>query len=217
MTAVVKVEIYSDIICPWCLIGHHRLEQAVTQLDGIELDLTWLPFELNPDMPVSGMDRRAYLEGKFGAVRAKEVYDRIANVLEQENLGADTNKISRTPNTFKAHRLIYLSRQLDPSGEISRQLKLNLLDAYFRQGADIGEDDTLTDCATRAGLKPDQIASWLASNEGEGEVRQLEARAHQLGISGVPFFILNGQVGLSGAQPPEVLAQAIRDAAGSAD
>ena len=210
MSKSVSVEIYSDVICPWCLIGHNRLRQALASLHDIEVDLTWLPFELNPDMPEEGMDRRAYLEGKFGPDRAKEVYGHIAGVLAAEGLDADVSKIKRTPNTFKAHRLIYLARA---HGDSSKKLKLALFDAYFRDGLDIGADAVLLDCAQKAGLDRRTAGEWLTSDAASVEVRQLETRARQLGVQGVPFFILAGKYGVSGAQPADVLAKAIAQAA----
>lgn len=211
--STIRVEVYSDVICPWCLIGHHRLKQAIEQVPEVDCELIWLPFELNPDMPSEGMDRQAYLDTKFGPQRAAEIYGNIARVLDQEGLDADTAKIKKTPNTFKAHRLLYLARQSGGSGEKARKLKLAMFDAYFRDGRDIGSDDVLLDCALKAGLDEDQTKGWLQSDEGAHETRQLEARARQIGVQGVPFFILNGKLGVSGAQPPEILADALRQAA----
>ena len=209
MKKSVHIEIYSDVICPWCLIGHHRLEQATKILDDIDIEVTWLPFELNPDMPAQGMDRKAYLEDKFGPERAREVYGHIADVLEQEQLGADVSLIKRTPNTFNAHRLVYLARK---SGR-ANDLKLALFNAYFRLGQDIGDKNVLIECAGQAGIGAEQTERWLDSTEGDHETRQLETQAHQIGVSGVPFFILNRKFGISGAQSPQVLAQAISEAA----
>jgi len=205
MSKAICIEVFSDVICPWCLIGYHRLETALSLAQGIAVDVTWLPFELNPDMPKAGMDRRAYLEAKFGKRGADEVYGRIAHVMDAEGLEADLGKISRTPNTFDAHRLIHLAK---PTGH-SHELKLALLRAYFVDGLDIGDPATLASCAEQVGLEAAEVLQWLMSNAGEKEVRALEENARQIGVTGVPFFIFEGTFAISGAQPPEILLKAL--------
>lgn len=208
MKKLVRVDVYSDVICPWCLIGYHRLQSALSLVDDIDVALTWLPFELNTDMPSAGMDRRAYLEAKFGRRGADDVYGRIAHVMAEEGLNVNLDKITRTPNTFDAHRLLYLARATGRANA----LKLALFQAYFADGVDIGERAALLNCAESVGLDHAQTNHWLNANAGEQEVRELEEKARHLGVTGVPFLIFEGKLAVSGAQPPEILGQALRQA-----
>ncbi len=199
----IEIEVYSDVVCPWCYVGKRRLQRAMAQLDGIQAHVTWRPFQLNPTMPKEGMDRTAYLEAKFGsldAFRRLEEHVLAAGALEQIPFAFE--KIMRTPNTFSAHRLIwYAQRQ-------SRQdfVVESLFARYFIEGADIGSLSTLARLAELAGLDAER---FLQSDEGVEEVKAEEAAGHRLGIRGVPYFLLNNTYGISGAQPVEVLVAAI--------
>ena len=208
----VRVDIFSDVICPWCLIGYRRLKAAADGLDDIDIDLHWLPFELNPEMPAAGMDRQTYLERKFGPERAGEIYGHIAKVLQDDGIDADVTRIKRTPSTLKAHRLILLAE----SHGLGTALKTRLFDCYFKDGLDIGDDVVLLDAAEAAGLDPAEVGNWLRSHEGTDDVRQLEAEAQRIGVTGVPFIILDRRLAVSGAQPVELMQDALRQAASAA-
>ena len=210
MAEPLRIDIFSDVICPWCLIGRERLRQALARLDPDRpVAIRWLPFELNPDMPPEGMDRKAYVEAKFGGTeQARAIYDRIAEAGRGEGIAFDFSRLDRTPSTFDAHRLIWLAGQ-DGLGDVVKDL---LFRRYFVDAADIGSPDVLLDVARDAGMDPDRARELLQGGDGADAVRGLEAVAHQMGITGVPFFVFNGRVGVSGAQAPEVLLQAIAQA-----
>ena len=210
MADPLRIDIFSDVICPWCLIGRERLRQALTQLDPDQpVAIRWLPYELNPEMPPEGMDRRAYVEAKFGGTdRARQVYDRIAEAGRSEGIAFDFSRLERTPSTFDAHRLIWFASQHN-LGDV---VKDHLFRAYFDDARDIGDRAVLVEIAQAAGLNGEQVMAMLDGQDGVDAVRHLEGIGQELGITGVPFFIFNGSVGVSGAQTPEVLLQAIAQA-----
>lgn len=202
--AVLRIDIYSDVICPWCYVGKRRLERALAKLRGtVAAQITWRPFQLNPTMPNEGMNRTAYLEAKFGsldAFRQMEEHVLAAGAAEQMSFAFD--RIAVTPNTFHAHRLIWHAAQQGCQDEVVDRL----FKGYFEEGADIGSIATLTRLAEQAGLKAE---SFLRTDEGIAQVKAEEAEGRRLGIRAVPYFVLNREYGISGAQPPEVLAAAI--------
>ncbi len=192
----VTVEIYSDVVCPWCYVGKRRLERALKQVDS-DVCVTWRPFQLNPTMPKDGMDRANYLEAKFGSLETfQRLEDHVLEAGRSERIAFAFEKIARTPNTFLAHRLIWYARQQDRQDETVA----SLFTGYFEEGADIGSHKTLTRLAERAGLNAER---FLRSDEGIEEVKAEEAAGHRLGIRGVPYFVFNGTSALSGAQPAE--------------
>ena len=199
----VEIEVYSDVVCPWCYVGKRRLEGAMAQLDGIQAHVTWRPFQLNPTMPEEGMDRTTYLEAKFGSPDAfRRLEEHVLAVGTSEQIHFAFEKIMRTPNTFSAHRLIWYA------GRQGRQdlMVESLFKGYFEEGADIGSAPTLARLAAPVGLDAER---FLQSDEGVAEVNAEEAAGHRLGIRGVPYFLLNNTYGISGARPVEVLVAAI--------
>jgi predicted DsbA family dithiol-disulfide isomerase len=210
MTERVTIDVFSDVVCPWCLIGKRRLDQALQQLDGeVEAEIRWLPFELNPDMPKEGTDRATYLEAKFGGPeRAKEVYGRVEAAAQAEGLDVKFDKISRQPNTFDAHRLVAWAQT---EGKDEAMVD-GLFDAYFRAGRDLTDPETLVAVAGEVGLDAATARGLLAGQAGAAEVRALENVAQQLGVEGVPFFIFDGRLAVAGAEAPDYLAGAIRRA-----
>jgi predicted DsbA family dithiol-disulfide isomerase len=204
------IEVYSDVVCPWCYIGKRRLEQALEALKQRQVArVIWRPFQLNPTMPKAGMDRRTYLEAKFGgAGEMKAIQDRVAAVGTTVGIDFAFDRIKRTPNTFDAHRLIWFALQQGRQDEAVEEL----FHGYFIESLPIGEVETLVSLAVRAGLEGDQVSRWLQSQEGVEAVRQEEAQGHQLGIRGVPYFVLNGTSTLSGAQPVETFVSEIERA-----
>jgi predicted DsbA family dithiol-disulfide isomerase len=197
-----KIDIYSDTICPWCFIGKRRLERALAERPQPELELTWRPFQLNPEMPPGGMERQRYLELKFGGpAGAKQVYDNVRQTGRSEGIDFAFERLERTPNTLDSHRLVRLA------GEAGRQdaVVQALFHAYFLEARDIGDVDVLVAAAEAGGLDPAQARAYLESDRDAEAVRAEDARARQIGIQGVPTYILADKYVLSGAHPPEVL------------
>lgn len=209
----VQISVTSDFICPWCYVGEKRLARAVERLpSGIDVQLQWLPFELNPDMPAQGMDRRTYLSRKFGSwERVQAMQSRIVLAGTGDGAIFDYEAIRRTPNTFLAHRVSWLAQREDKQ----RAFVEAALQAYFAQGRDIGSKDVLTEVASGVGLDRDVVAAFLSSDEGAASVRTLERSALEAGIEGVPYFDIGGTP-IVGAQPAETILQSIIVAAGRA-
>jgi predicted DsbA family dithiol-disulfide isomerase len=204
MPKTLLIEIASDVICPWCYIGKRRLEKALASLDGeIEARIEWLPFQLNPGMPAGGVARAEYRRAKFGSVEKGRALDaRVAAEGAGEGIAFAFERMQRTPNTVAAHRLIDLAQQQGKAGPVVEAL----FRAYFEEAEDIGDAAVLKRIAER-----EAVAGW-PDEENHTEIKVKEERVRALGISGVPTFIFERKSGISGAYPPELLAQAIRDA-----
>jgi predicted DsbA family dithiol-disulfide isomerase len=201
------IDVVSDVVCPWCFIGKRHLEAALAGVpEAAGARVLWHPFELNPDLPAEGVDRRAYLEAKFGGpARAAEVYARVREAGARAGIAFDFDAIARQPNTRDAHRLIaWAQAQGDANALVER-----LFRAYFLEGRFIGERATLAALAADAGYDAGAARAWLDSGDGALEIAAAQSRARSLGISGVPFFVVDGKIGLSGAQPPETMREAI--------
>ena len=201
-----QVDIVSDVICPWCYIGKRRFERALEALGGRHrVGVTWRPFQLNPDMPADGMARGPYLEAKFGdRARAGAFFARIEAAGAGEGIAFAFDRIVRTPNTVQAHRLIRLGQQLERQDAVVEAL----FEGYFTAGADIGDSAVLVGLAERAGLPPADVERYLAGDQDRELVLGEDDAARRMGINGVPCFILEQQYAISGAQEPEVLAEA---------
>jgi predicted DsbA family dithiol-disulfide isomerase len=209
-----SLDVYSDVICPWCYVGKRRLERALQVWDGAPVNVRWQPFQLNPTMPRNGMDRRQYLDMKFGSpAAARTIYDQVSTAGAAEGIRFAFERVTRTPNTFAAHRLIWWAGR---QGKQDEMVEI-LFRRYFLEGGDIGHIDTLSQAAADAGFDRAIASTFLAGDEGVEEVNVEESAGHRLGIRGVPYFVINGTSALSGAQPPEQLVAAFREsAAGSA-
>jgi predicted DsbA family dithiol-disulfide isomerase len=206
MTGRVRtIEIYSDVVCPWCYVGKRRLEQALSESKDLEKpEITWRPFQLNPTMPKEGLERTAYLEAKFGSLDAfRQMEEHVLAAGAEEHIAFAFDKIARTPNTFLAHRLIWYAGQEG----CQNAMVDSLFKGYFEEGADIVSPSVLAQLAERIGLKAEQ---FLRGYEGTAEVKAEESAGHRLGIRGVPYFVLNGTYALSGAQPPERFVAAFK-------
>ena len=204
------IEIYSDVVCPWCYVGKRRLERALGQLKDMgQAQITWRPFQLNPTMPEEGMDRTTYLKAKFGSLDAfGRMEEQLLAAGEDEQIPFAFGKIQRTPNTFAAHRLIWYAEHLGRQDAAVA----SLFQGYFTEGADIGAMPVLGQLMGRAGIDVAAVESFLHSEEGAEEVKAEEAVGRRLGISGVPYFVLNGSIAISGAQPPDIFVSAIQQA-----
>jgi predicted DsbA family dithiol-disulfide isomerase len=206
MSKPLLIEIASDVVCPWCYIGKRRLEKALASLAGeVEARIEWLPFQLNPGMPAGGMARADYRRQKFGSLEKGRALDaRVAQEGAGEGIAFAFERMQRTPNTVAAHRLIDLAQRQGKGDAVVDAL----FRAYFEEAKDIGDEAVLKEIAEGAGV------TGRADEKVQEDVREKEERVRDLGISGVPTFIFNRTSGISGAYPPEMLAQAIRDAAG---
>jgi len=209
------VDVISDVVCPWCYIGKRRLEAALARLRKVEpalpVHVRWHPFQLNPDVPREGIDRRAYLEAKFGGPeRAKQIYARVSAAGATVGIPFAFDAIERQPNTLDAHRLIAWAqarREGDPDALVE-----NLFRAYFLDGRFLGDHEELVKQAAAAGYNADEARNLLASDNQEADVAGADKRARELGVSGVPFFIFGGKTAVSGAHEPEALLEVIAQA-----
>ena len=207
------IDVYSDVVCPWCYIGKRRLERALNQLNGAAQPcITWRPFQLNPTMPKEGLDRTTYLEAKFGSLDAfRQMEEHILAAGVGERIPFSFERVARTPNTFIAHRLIWYAEQ---QGRQDAAVE-SLFQGYFTEGADIGSVTVLGQLAGRAGLDAAAVESFLQREEGATEVKAEEAAGHRLGIHGAPYFVINGSISISGAQPPDIFVSALQQAKGA--
>lgn len=215
MLGALTIDVVSDVVCPWCYIGKRRLESALARLRESDPDLPvtvrWHPFQLNPDLPREGIDRRQYLEVKFGGPdRAAQIYARVRAAGETVGIPFDFDAIARQPNTLAAHRLIAWA-QARNEGDAEALVEA-IFRAYFIEGRFVGDRDELLKLAASAGYDPDDARRFLESGELDEVVADADRRARDMGISGVPFFIFGGKTAVSGAHEPETLLEAIAQA-----
>lgn len=208
-TVGTRIDVVSDVICPWCFIGKKQLDRALGILaeEGLRFTVHWNPFQLNPAMPVEGVDRAEYRAWKFGSLeKSRELDRRVAEAAEAVGVTMRHDLMTRTPNTMQAHRLIWFA------GRLGRQDAMveRLFQAYFQEGQDIGEASVLADCAETLGLDRQEVVAFLAGDLAEGELRQADQAARDQGVNGVPSFFLDGYSLFSGAMPAETMAEAFR-------
>ncbi len=209
--ASVKVDVVSDVVCPWCYIGKHRLEAATALVPDVALAINWRPYFLNPWIPREGIDRQTYLEAKFGsAERYTVIAERVAAAAAMEGLPYAPDKIARQPNTIDCHRLILWSRSASDPAEV----KQRLMELYFAEGADLSDPKVLIAAAADCGMDGDLVRRLLASDADVDRIESEATGAKEAGIDGVPCFIFGGHVIVTGAQSPEYLANAIARTAG---
>ena len=211
-----NIDIISDVVCPWCYIGKRQIEAALAlyaqQNPGADRpQLTWRPFQLNPQLPAEGMSRQDYVTQKFGAARAKDVYARVTAVGVEYGIAFAFDRIARQPNTVAAHSLIALAGTTGPQG-LQDRVKEAFLHAYFLDGVDLTRMENLVAIATAAGLDRAAAEQCLADPQSRQAVEREDQRARAIGVEGVPFFIFNGKLAVSGAQGPQALLDAMRQA-----
>ena len=216
-TAPLKIDIVSDVVCPWCYIGKRHVEQAISQWQtkhpDAAVNVRWHPFQLNPDLPLEGTDRKGYLEAKFGGPqRAKEIYARVAAAGRNAGLELNFDGILKQPNTLAAHALIAYSQTAD-DGAHADAVAERLFKAYFIDGEFIGDLEVLVAIAAECGLNLEATRAVLSERAALDQIAAQDVNARQQGITGVPFFIFNQKVALSGAQPPDVLLEAMEKSA----
>jgi len=210
----VRIDVVSDVVCPWCFIGKRRLEKAIALNPDIPVEVHWRPYFLNDWIPREGISREQYLTTKFGSPeRYKGIAQRVSAAAASEGLTYAMDKISRQPNTLDAHRLIRWASEIGKAAE----MKQKLMDLYFTEGADLTDHAVLVKAAAAVGLDAETTRKSLASDQDVAEVEREALSAKEAGIEGVPCFILGGKFAVSGAQAPEYLAEAISRVAQGAD
>ena len=203
-----SVDVISDVICPWCFIGKRRLEKAIAVVDA-QVEVRWHPFQLNPTMPKDGISRREYRIMKFGSwERSTQLDANIVAVGKEEGIHFDFDRMERTPNTLDAHRLIWLADKDDCQDVVVEAL----FRAYFTDGRDISNRQTLIEVVAEAGLDRQRAEGILNSEEGMEAIKEDGEQAQRHHVDGVPFFIVNGQITLSGAQPPDTFLESFNQA-----
>jgi predicted DsbA family dithiol-disulfide isomerase len=209
-----RIDIISDVVCPWCFIGKRNLDAALrmyrAQYPEAEAPvIRWLPFQLNPDLPVEGMPRSEYTSQKFGGPdNAREIYARVAAAGANAGIAFEFGRIAVQPNTLQAHRVVHFAAREN----IQHEVVESLFQGYFLEGCDLTSDETLADLAARGGLNRNELLKYLGTEEDRDLIVRQDAHARQIGIQGVPFFIVAERLGVSGAQPPGVLFEVMEQA-----
>lgn len=205
----VTIDIVSDVVCPWCYLGKARLEQALAMTAGqADVAISWRPYRLNPDIPAEGVDHQAWLAQKFGGkANVDRAHAQIAEYGKEAGITYDFDAIKVGPNTLDAHRLLFWA--LQHGRDVQNKVADLLFKANFAEGRNVGDHAVLVDIAKAAGMDGDVIAKLLAGDADKDTVINDIETAQRMGVSGVPFFILDGKYAVSGAQMPETLAGAI--------
>jgi len=201
-----NIKFYSDTICGWCFIGHSRLKKAISSFSKINFNIEHVPFQLNPDMPLQGIDRRDYLNLKFGGPEnAQPMYDHMKSQAQTENLNFNLNLIKKTPNTIKSHILIKFSEKFD----LQEQIKEQIFTAYFIKGKDIGDQNILLEIAKSLNLNIDHLSEEFSKKENFEKINSYIPIYQSKGIHGVPYFEINNKA-ISGAQSTENIIKVIQ-------
>jgi len=199
-----KIDIISDTVCPWCYIGKRKLEKALSERPDLDVEITWHPYQLHPEMPKEGADRKEFIAMKFGSEeRAKQLYKNVQDAGALVDLPFEFGKVKRSPNTLNSHRLIKWSQSAGKQDEVVE----TLFRKFFVDGEDIGDNKVLIDAAEEAGMDKNLVADLLGSDADEEMIQGEDEKARQMGVSGVPFFIIDNKYALSGAQDPAAFLQ----------
>jgi predicted DsbA family dithiol-disulfide isomerase len=206
-----KIDVFSDVVCPWCYIGKRRLENALALVPDIPVEVSWRPFLLNSWVAREGISREQYLTTKFGSPEAyKDIAGRVVTAAAEDGLIYRPELIKRQPNTIDCHRLIHWAEAKGKAAE----MKQRLMELYFRDGGDLTDVNVLVQAAADVGLDADEIRKRLATDEDVALISGQAQEASDKGISGVPTFVFAQKYAVSGAQPAEQLARAIRQVSG---
>ncbi|MFG0242506.1 MAG: DsbA family oxidoreductase [Phycisphaerales bacterium JB054] len=204
-----RIDIVSDVMCPWCYIGKRRLEKALAEVPDIAVSLRWMPFQLDETLPPEGKDRAQYLNEKFGgAERAEAAYAPVRSAGAAEGIPFAFDRIRKSPNTLDCHRLILWSRAENAQSEMAERL----FQLYFVEGADLTDPETLIQAADDVGMMSDLVAELLPTDSDKDKVQRDLDNARAIGVTGVPCFIIDERFMVMGAEAPETLAAAIRHA-----
>ena len=209
MKQTIKIDIISDVVCPWCYIGKRRLDKAIATLNHqYDFKVYYHPFELHPELPANGQNQKEYLAKKFGGEsRYRQLTGNVASIAKSEGLEFDFEKQNVMPNTRKAHVIISGATEVGKQVEVSE----SFFDSYFSRGVDLSVDENLVTVGVNAGLERNQIERWLADESMYTNIEENEKQLSSLGIHSVPFFILNDQYALSGAQPTEAFISVLQE------
>jgi len=210
----VRLDIFSDPVCPWCLVGKANLDRALADHPGHPFQIQWHPFQLNPDLPPEGVAKRAYLEEKFGGkARVDAIHERLREVARNAGVDMDPDKPSRMPNTLNAHRLIHWAG----IEAVQSPIVAALMRAYWAEGRDSGDPETLADIAGENGMDRDATLRLLQSDADADDIQARDLDARQKGVYAVPTFLIAQQYVVSGAQPTETWSKVIAEIAGKAE
>lgn len=208
----ITIDVISDMVCPWCYLGKARLELAIAEVqDRVSVDVTYRPYQLNPDMPQEGVDHKTWLIEKLGQERMEQSHAMLADLGAAVGIKYDFDAIKISPNTLDAHRLALWAHSESPAHQ-ERVMSL-LFRAYFEQGRNIGDHETLAQIGEEAGLNKDLISRLLASDADKDTIKSEIDAAAQMGVSGVPFFIIDQKYAISGAQEKDLFVEALLDVA----
>lgn len=207
-----RIDVVSDVVCPWCFLGQKRLDQAIAASPDVDIAVSWRPFQLDPTIPPEGMDRAAYMRAKFGdGDRLRDAHARLEALGHAVGLDYHFDAIKVSPNTLDAHRVIRWAGATGP--EVQNKLVRNLFRLYFEQGVNIGDHSALADAAGEAGMDRAVVESLLASEADRDAVAEEAATASRMGVTGVPCFLFEGKYAVMGAQDVETLVDAIKQIA----
>ncbi|MBL4725394.1 MAG: DsbA family oxidoreductase [Rhizobiaceae bacterium] len=216
MTKKLTIDVISDVMCPWCYIGKKNLDKAIASMPDLDVEVSWRPYQLDPTLPKEGKDRQKYLNDKFGGqAEADSRYDNIKKAGTNVGIEFDFKAMKVSPNTLDAHRVIRWAGGLGT--DVQNKLVRRLFELFFLEGGHIGNDDVLVDAAIHAGMDGDLVRELLASDRDKTEVQQEIAQAQQMGVTGVPCFVIDQKFAVMGAQPPEALTQAFQQALDDSD
>lgn len=206
---VIRVDIVSDVVCPWCYIGKRRIEKAMAEVASeYDFDVHYVPFELNPGMPAEGANHKEYLANKFGSeAKYHQLTQHVTNVAKEDGLAFDYSRQLVSPNTRKAHSLI------QAAADEGKQLAMTeaFFKAYFTEGVDLSKAENLVAVAVGAGMSQQTAEAVLADTSALATIEAIEKDITKLGVSGVPFYIINNRYGVSGAQPSDAFVQAFAE------
>jgi len=208
----VSIDIFSDVVCPWCYIGKRNLEKALkiieSNRDDLNISVNWRAFQLNPALPMGGVSRQKYTASKFGGKEnAKAINDRVRLAAEQAGLTLHFDDITVQPNSTKMHELIYASKETALTDDLIEAL----FKAFFIDGRELSRKENIRQIARDVGMSDEVIHDAVENDNYAGQVSEDLKESQRLGISGVPFYVINAEIGLSGAQPPEIIAKTILD------
>jgi predicted DsbA family dithiol-disulfide isomerase len=207
----IRIDVVSDVVCPWCLLGKARLEAALASLPDVSAEIHWRPYQLDPTIPRTGVDRKAYMEAKFGkGPRLAQAHAQLREFGTEVGVAFDFDAINISPNTMDAHRIIRWAEQAGPG--IQGKVVDALFRAYFEQGQDIGSASVLESIAAKAGMDVEIVRSLLPTDAERAGVEAEIEHGRKIGITGVPCFIIDEKYAVMGAQTPQIMADAIRNA-----
>ena len=203
---MIRIDVYADVVCPWCYVGEKRLEKALSARPDLSVERRWRPYQLRPEMPAGGLPWHEFAVEKFGGEdRMRAAFSHVAAAGGPDGVRFDFDRISSAPNTVDAHRLILHAADHGRQWETADAL----FEAYFTEGANLNDHDELAEVAAKAGFDADATRSFLSGGGRTEEVWRAQEEAGRIGVSGVPFYVFDGRHGLSGAQPIEVFVRAL--------